>query len=339
MCHSFGMKKKNIVCVGGGTGIYPVLQGLKQYHAQINTTAVISMADSGGSNARIRDEFGLLPLSDINRALAALSTDYEPDDQLLRQLFLHRFEKGDGVTGHNFGNLLLVALTDILGSEAKAIKAAARILRVRGQVLPVTTDTVDIVAQYDDGVTVVGEHDIDEPAGDRVGHRITKLCTQPKGSIAPDTRQALLEADLILIGPGDIYSSLLANIVIDGVSETVQQSAAQVVYAVNLMTRPGQTDTMTAKDHIQEIERYLGRKPDTVIVNTGTVSDDLLKKYADLGQEPVVDDCDGYDAQIIRADLLSSEVIKTSKADVLIRSLVRGDGDKFAALLLKLLQP
>ena len=166
------MEKKQVVCIGGGTGIYPVLQGLKQYHKQLDITAIISMADSGGSNARIRDQFGLLPLSDINRALSALSTDYEADDQLLRQLFLYRFEKGEGVSGHNFGNLLLVALTDILGSEAEAIKAAARILRVRGRVLPVTTDVVDIVARYDDGLTVVGEHKIDEPAADRTGHRI-----------------------------------------------------------------------------------------------------------------------------------------------------------------------
>jgi len=331
------MEKKRIVCIGGGTGIYPILQGLKQYHRQLDITAIISMSDSGGSNARIRDQFGLLPLSDINRALSALSTDYEPDDQLLRQLFLYRFEKGDGVTGHNFGNLLLVALTNILGSEEQAIKAAARILRVRGCVLPVTTDTIDVVAEYDDGITVLGEHDIDEPAADRTGHRITKFWAQPAGKVTPDAKRALLEADMILVGPGDIYSSLLANIVVGGVRETIQQSPAKLAYAVNLMTRPGQTDDMTAVDHIKEVERYIGRKPDTVIVNTGSISQPLLDTYAEMGQFPVVDDCDDYDAEIIREDLLSAEEVKKSKADKLVRSLVRGDGDKFASMLLKMI--
>lgn len=333
------MQKKRVVVIGGGTGIYPVLQGLKQHHDQLDITAVISTADSGGSNARIRDEFGLLPLSDINRALTALSTDYEPHDQLLRQLFLYRFEKGEGVSGHNFGNLLLVALTEILGSEADAIKAAARILRVRGKVLPVTTDNVDIVAKYDDGVVVTGEHDIDEPAKDRVGHKIEKFWAEPAGTISADTKQSLLEADLILIGPGDIYSSLLANVVVGGVSDVIQQSAAQLVYAVNLMTRPGQTDDMTAQDHVKEIERYVGRKPDIVIVNTGKVSESLLQRYEEMGQFPVVDDCGDCGAEVIRADLLSTEEVQKSKADVLVRSLVRGDGDKFASLVLKILTP
>jgi len=329
--------KKSVVVIGGGTGIYPVLQGLKQHRDQLAITAIISMADSGGSNARIRDEFGLLPLSDINRALSALATEHGVDDQLLRRLFLHRFEKGEGVAGHNFGNLLLVALTDLLGSEAAAIAAAGRILRVRGQVLPVTTDAVDIVAEYDDGVVVKGEHDIDEPAADRTGHRIVNFWAEPVGTITADAKKALLEADLIVIGPGDLYSSLLANLVIGGVSAAILESRAPIVYAANLMTRPGQTDDMTACDHAREIERYIGRQPDYVVVNTGTVPAHLLERYKSYQQYPVVDDCDGYGAEIIRTDLLSSEEVVKSKTDVLVRSLVRGDGEKFAKLVLKLL--
>ena len=330
-------RKKSIVIIGGGTGIYPVLQGLKEYHEEISIKAIISMTDSGGSNARIRDEFGLLPLSDINRALSALATDVETHDELLRRLFLYRFEKGNGISGHNFGNLLLVALTDLLGSETEAIKAAGRILRVRGEVLPITEDHVELVAEYDDGVIVVGEHDIDEPEKNRTGHKIVQFRAEPQGRITQDAKTALKEADLILIGPGDLYSSLLANCVIGGMDEALRNAPGKFIYAVNLMTRPGQTDSMSACAHIKEIERYTGRTPDIVIINTGTVPKHLLLRYAEFGQLPVHDDGDDFTGKIIRADLLHSDEVVKSKSDVLVRSLVRGDGDKFAELLMSLL--
>lgn len=329
--------KPSIVVIGGGTGIYPILQGLKKYHEEISIRAIISMADSGGSTGRLRDEFGQLPVGDVRMALTALSSDFDSDGELLRKLFLHRFDKGNGLSGHNFGNLLMVALTEILGSEAEAVKAASRILRVRGRVLPVTSDDVQLMAEYDDGVIIKGEHDIDEPTEDRDGHHIVKLWTEPEASVSPDASAVIKEADLILIGPGDLYSSLLANCVIGGVSAAILQSEAKLVYAANLMTRPGQTDDMTACDHAREIEKYVGKRPDVVIVNTGTVPEHLLKRYAEFGQFPVVDDCDGYEAEIIRADLLSNDEVVKSKADVLQRSLVRGDGEKFAKLLVTLL--
>lgn len=329
--------KKKIAVIGGGTGIYPILQGLKKYHEEVSTTAIISMADSGGSTGRLRDEFGMLPVGDVRMALTALASDISDDDQLLRKLFLHRFSKGEGLDGHNFGNLLLVALTEILGSEDEAVKAAARILRIRGRVVPVTSEHVHLVATYDDGVVVTGEHDIDEPAEDRYGHRIVTFQTEPAGMIAPDAKKHLLEADLILIGPGDLYSSLLANLVVGGVSAAILQSKATLVYAANLMTRPGQTDNMSACDHTREIEKYVGRKPDYVIVNTGEVPAHLLERYRASGQYPVADDCSDYEAEIIREDLLSREEVVKKAGDVLVRSLVRGDGDKFAKLLLNLL--
>lgn len=331
-------ERLSVVVIGGGTGTYPVLQGLKAYREKIAIKAIITMADSGGSTGRLRDEFGQLPVGDVRMALAALSSDYDKQGDLVRKLFLHRFDKGNGLSGHTFGNLLLVALTEILGSEVEAVKAAGRILRVRGHVLPVTEDDVHIVAEYDDDVIVKGEHDIDEPAEERYGHRIVKLYTEPAATISDDAREAILDADLILIGPGDLYSSLLANCVVGGVSEAIVQSKAKLVYASNLMTRPGQTDNMSACDHVREIERYVGRRPDIVIVNTGTVPKHLLEKYAESEQYPVIDDCDEYEAEIIRADLLSTDEVVKPKSDVLQRSLVRGDGEKFAALLVKLLE-
>lgn len=331
-------KKKKIVVIGGGTGTHPILRGLKKYSSEIDITAIITMADSGGSTGRLRDEFGQLPIGDVRMALTALASDVNEDDQLLRELFLHRFDKGEGLNGHNFGNLLMVALTQILGSEAEAVKAASRILRVQGTVLPVTEDNIHIVATYDDGVIIEGEHEIDEPKEDRYEHHIVSLATTTKGKINESAREALLTADLILLGPGDLYSSLLANCVIEGVPEAIRESKGQFVFASNLMTRPGQSFNMTASEHVKEVEKYVGQMPDHVIINTGEVPAHLLKRYAEAFQFPVVDDCQLLSCNVIRADLLSSDEVVKRKGDVLQRSLVRGDGDKFAKVLLGLFQ-
>jgi len=330
--------KKSIVVIGGGTGTFPVLRGLKEYRDEISIIAITTMTDSGGSTGRLRDEFGQLPVGDVRMAMTALASEVDEHDELLRQLFLHRFDKGDGLSGHNFGNLLLVALTEILGSEAEAVKSAARILRISGNVLPVTADKVHIVAEYDDGTIIKGEHEIDEPSKDRWSHSIEKFYTEPKGCVTDDAKNAISNADLILLGPGDLYSSLLANCVIGGVSAAILQSNAKLVFAANLMTRPGQTHGMTVSGHVSEVQKYIGKIPDVVIVNTGKVPEHLLKKYAESHQFPVVDDGDSLATKVIRDDLLSKDEVVKPKGDVLQRSLVRGDGDKFAKLLLSLLK-
>lgn len=333
-------EKHSVVVIGGGTGIYPVLQGLKQHHHDVSITAIISMADSGGSTGRLRDEFGQLPVGDVRMALTALASDLDSHDNLLRELFLHRFSRGNGLNGHNFGNLLIVALTEILGSEAEAVKAAARILRIRGRVLPVTADQVHLVAEYDDGVVATGEHDIDEPGDDRLGHRITNFYTEPKGTIAPDAKAAIENADLILLGPGDLYSSLLADCVIDGVSDAICSSKGKFAFAANLMTRPGQTDGLSATDHVREVEKYVGQLPDVVIINTGEVPEHLLKRYAEMNQFPVTDDSAALESEtmVVREDLLAREEVVKRAGDVLTRSLVRGDSEKLARLILSLLK-
>lgn len=331
--------KKSVVVIGGGTGTHPILRGLKRYSDTIDITAIITMADSGGSTGRLRDEFGQLPVGDVRMALTALASEVDEDDLLLRELFLHRFDKGEGLNGHNFGNLFMVALTQILGSEAAAVKAAGRILRVKGRVLPVTEDDIHIVATYDDGVVAEGEHEIDEPPEDRYTHRITNLASKPEGHITADAREAIINADLILLGPGDLYSSLLANCVVEGVPEAIRESRALFVFASNLMTRPGQTYGMSACAHVAEVAKYVGEAPDCVILNTGIVPEHLLTRYAEAGQYPVVDDCTDVPYRVIREDLLSSEEVIKRRGDVLQRQLVRGDGDKFAKLLLQLLQP
>lgn len=331
------MEKRNVVVIGGGTGTHTVLRGLKQYQKQLNVSAIVTMADSGGSTGRLRDEFGYLPVGDVRMALAALASDVDEHEELVRELFLYRFDKGNGLSGHNFGNLLLVALTDILGSEEAAIRAAARVLRVRGTVVPVTTEKVHLVARYSDGVEVVGEHDIDEPSEERTKHRIAHLSVTPAATVSPAAESTLLDADLIVLGPGDLYTSVLANCVVEGVSEAIRNSPAKLVYICNLMTKLGQTSGMGVAEHVAEIERYVGRTPDAVLVNTGAFPEDLLERYAKDGEFPVVFNYESDATRIVPADLLATEAVQTASGDVLKRSLIRHDSRKLARKILDIL--
>ena len=300
-------EKQSVVVIGGGTGTHTVLRGLKQYRKKIDLTAIVTMADSGGSTGRLRDEFGYLPVGDVRMALAALASDTDEHDELIRQLFLHRFDKGNGLSGHNFGNLFLVALTDILGSEEAAIRAAARVLRVRGEVVPVTNEEVHLVATYDNGQTVTGEHDIDEPEAQFSNSRITELTVTPQASVNPKAEEAILSADLIVLGPGDLYTSVLANCVVDGVADAIRHSGAKLIYVCNLVTKVGQTNGMGAQAHVDEITRYIGREPDVVLLNTGVFPNELLDRYKEQQEFPVTLDCRDGVCTIVEQDFLAKE--------------------------------
>lgn len=328
---------KHVVVIGGGTGTYTLLQGFKQHADEVFISKIVSMADSGGSTGRLRDEMGQLPVGDARMGLAALAADDGESDQLLRELFLYRFDRGVGLSGHNFGNLFLSALTDILGSEAKAIKAASQLLRIRGEVLPVTEDNLHLIATYDDGVEAVGEHDIDEPNEERENHRIVSLRTNKPGHVTDDADRAIREADIIVLGPGDLYASLLASCIVGGVPEAIRASKGKFCYVTNLMSRPGQTRGMRVSDYIEEINHYVGQRPDTVIVNTTPLPQEALARYEKEGDFPVVDDLqNGMDIQ--RGDFISSELVTKQGSDVLVRSLIRHDGTKLAEAVLKLLE-
>lgn len=324
---------KKIVVIGGGTGTYSVLTGLKSYTS--NITAVVSMTDSGGSAKKERDEWGLLPSSDIRKSLLALADVSTADSLLLRKLFQYRFSEGEGFVGMTFGNLFLVTLAKILNSQSRAIEKASEFLRIKGKVLPVTLDKIDLVATYEDGSTVVGEHYIDQPQ-----HNgkilLTNLSTKPAATLNPEVKKAILESDLIVIGPGGFYTTIIANLVIPGMKETITASSAKKVYILNLMTEFGQTYKFTASKFLQVLGQYLSISTlDYVLINDAPIPKNILARYKKVEAEPILNNIKGNTSpKVISADLLFPKLVKREKGDFLTRSLVRHDPDKIAKLCL-----
>lgn len=331
------MKKENpkIVVIGGGTGTYTVLSGLRMYPVEL--TAVISMADSGGSNRVLRDEFGILPTSDIRQALVALA-DGNGDREIFRQLFTYRFHQGVGISGMTFGNLFMAALTDILGSQLKAIEETKKILHIKGEILPVTLDDVQLLARYENGHQVVGEHYIDEPRHDGKLH-IVEIETVPKAKAYKEAVKAIIEADLIVLGPGDLYTSIICNLIIDGIPQALKKTKGKVVFVMNLMARYGQTHKYSAHDHIKDLEKYIGKGTlDNVLINNNlNFPKSVLKKYEEENSFPVKDDLTGDSYKITRTDFLSSSIVQKVKGDKLKRSMIRHDSKKLAEALMNLL--
>ncbi len=314
-----------VVVLGGGTGIYAVLTGLRRYTA--NITAVVSMSDNGGSSGRLRDEFGYLPPGDVRRCLVALASD--EDAMLLRQLFEYRFDRGVGLNGHTFGNLLITALTDILGGTDKAIDEAGHLLGIRGSVLPVTLSDTTLCALLADGHEIYGETNIDI----RKEHHdvpISRVYLRPEAHANPAVLDTIAAADLIVLGPGDLYTSVMPNLLVKGVPEAIAASPAKCVYVCNVMTKRGETDNFAASDFIREINRYLGADDilDCAVLNYHeALPSELYNRYKQQGSEPVTIDLGKcYEAVpqlAIRALTATGE-------------LVRHDPDRLAATLLSL---
>lgn len=329
-------KLPHVVCIGGGTGTFVVLKGLKKHPLKLS--AIVSMSDSGGSNKRIRDEFGLLPTSDIRQCLVALS-DENHGAGLLRKLFMYRFEKGEGISGMTFGNLFMAALTDILGSQQLAFRETGKVLRIHGTVIPVTLTKTDLIATYEDGTVNKEEHVIDEPQHDGA-LKITSLSLEPHAFANEEALLAIEKADCIVLGPGDLYTSVLPNILVDGIKEAITHARghAKIIYVMNLMTKYGQTLQFTAKDHLQQLEHYLGPCITHVLMSTTVLPKQALTVYKKTNEYPVKDDLnDSSSYTIIRADIAGDEVIKKSNSDVLSRSLIRHDSDKIANVIVSII--
>jgi len=275
-----------VVVIGGGTGVYVALMGLKHYTQ--NLTAIVTMADSGGSTGRLRDEFGHLPPGDLRKALVALAADDEAT-LMLRRLFEYRFEKGNGLSGHTFGNLFLTALTEITGSTDRAVEEAANILNVRGKVVPVTLTDTHLVAVTASGNVIKGETNIDIRRDDPEDP-IDKVYLDPPAEANQKAIQAIEDADVIVIGPGDLFSSVIPNLLVDGIPEAIGRSRAIKIFVVNIMTKHGETDGYKASDFIRQVLRYLRGHSglDYAIINYHEhIPSDVLQRYAEQKSVPV----------------------------------------------------
>ncbi len=309
-----------VVVIGGGTGSFTVLRGLKDKVDDLS--AVVTMFDSGGSTGLLRDEFGILPPGDVRRCLIALADE---NDNLIRQLFMFRFEEHSSLQGHSFGNLFLTALTEIAGNEAEAIRQASKILRIKGNVFPVSFDNCHVHVKLENGQEIKGESNIDIPRHDP-NLRIVKAWLQPEAKANPEAVDAILKADLIVIGPGDLFTSIVPNLLVKGIPEALRKTKGKKVYVCNVMTKYGETTGFKASDFVKEVVKY-GGGPDFVVCNTEKGSSALSKKYASQNQFPVIVD----DAEIKKLDikLITGDVISASE-------IIRHDSEKLANLLVKL---
>lgn len=321
-----------VVVIGGGTGTFTVLSGLK--HLPLDLTAIVTMADDGGSTGRLRDEFGVLPPGDLRQCLVALSDA----DLVMRKLFNHRYAKGE-LAGHNFGNIFISTLEQVTGSLDKALDLAGEILNIRGRVVPVTLTKVALIAELKNGKIIKGEDALgDYQLLSRFG--IKKIFLKPKATANPKALRAIREADLVVVGPGDLYTSLIPNFLVSGVGSALIKSKAKKVYIANLMNKHGHTDDFSVSDYVRTLERVIGKKNifDVVIYNTKRPPALLVRKYADEG-EPVVctEECLRSSFELVGTNLLSEKLAKTAKKDLLRRTLIRHDSDKLAKIIAQLL--
>jgi len=272
---------QRVVAIGGGTGLSVILEGLKEYTS--NITAIVTVADDGGSSGRLRQQFDILPPGDIRNCLVALADA----STLMRDLFQFRFEKGSEFSGHNFGNLFITVMTRLTGDFEKAIKETSKVLALRGQVIPSTLNNVVLVAEYQDGSAAVGEDKIP-----KVHLPIKRVMLEPKDSQGtPEAIKAIEKASVIVLGPGSLYTSIIPNLLIKDITDALAKSPAIKVYVCNVMTQPGETDAYRASNHIKGLIAHSHpRVLDYCILNTGEISSSILKRYAQEDSYPVIND-------------------------------------------------
>ncbi len=274
--------KCNITTIGGGTGTFNVLSGLGK-NRRLNLAAIVTVADSGGSTGELRDEFGILPPGDARRAIVALAEDTE----VVRRLFEYRFKEGRRIAGHTVGNLLLTALTDIMGDFERGIEELSEMFNVHGKVIPVTLDNVSLGVTLENGERILGETDIDVPKHD-ASIPIRDAFLMGGGCLNPRAKEAIENSDYVIIGPGDLYTSIVPNLLCKGMVETLRNAAAKIIYVCNIMTKHGETDGFAVEDFVRVLEQYLGEGTiDYLLVNNGELRSNLVKKYEEEGKIPV----------------------------------------------------
>lgn len=315
------LRGPKVVAVGGGTGIPALLRGMKHYTS--NIAAVVTVADDGGSSGRLRSEFGILPPGDIRNCLVALA-DTEP---LMEKLFQYRFNHGSGLTGHPFGNLFILAMTETTGNFYDAVRASSQVLAIRGRVMPSTLDQVILRAQLSNGQVVTGESIIAKSGSPIRRVFLEEVTNGPDqgGPITalPDAVEAIEEADVIVLGPGSLYTSIMPNLLVPGIADALRRSKAWKVYVCNIMTEPGETDGYSVSQHIKALIDHAGYGIiNTCLVNNKPISDQLLQKYLEKNATPV--SVDVKEAQRLGVDLVQADLLDSHQ------EYVRHDSDKLA---------
>lgn len=306
-------KNLKTVGIGGGTGLSTILSGIKSFTNDI--TAIVTVTDDGGSSGRLRQDYNMPPPGDIRNCIVSLSES----DSLLPELFQYRFKGKSSLSGHSFGNLFITAMTDITGNFAKGILEASSILSIKGRVLPSTLENVVLGALFEDGANVLGQTKIiNYPAN------IKEVFLEPKEPKAyTGVLKACSEADIIILGPGSLFSSIIPNLLVQGVARAIRESDAAKVYICNMMTQPGETDNYKVSDHVFMVEKYLGGNIDYLLLNTRPASEMLLAKHAAQKSYNVTDDSKDLQPRI-----------KIIKEDVLcLKEFVRHDPEKTAKVI------
>lgn len=312
-----------VVAIGGGHGLSMLLRGLKNKTS--NITAIVTVADDGGSSGRLREEMGIIAPGDLRNCLVALADK----ETVLEEIFQYRFDGKGELAGHSLGNLFLAALIKQFGSVQNALEAASKVLNIRGQVMPATSQTVRLKARMSDGEIVEGESEISaypEKKGRDI--RIVHMSTIPKAPMAVgDALKALRDADLITLGPGSLYTSVLPNLLVPEILQTIRESGAPVIYICNVMTQPGETSGYTVGDHLKALVDHIGGGVvDFVLANTGTPAADVLKKYEKAHAYPVSIDrkkVESLGASLIEADLLGPAREAVQDTNVLAEELMQ----------------
>ncbi|MEW6211804.1 MAG: gluconeogenesis factor YvcK family protein [Acidobacteriota bacterium] len=328
-------KGLNIVSIGGGTGLSTLLAGLKHYTGRedfsfsgsdrphINTlTAVVTVTDDGGSSGRLREEFQILPPGDIRNCMVALAED----ERLLTRLFQHRFDSEGDLSGHSFGNLFLAALASVTGDFLEAIKVSSEVLAIKGRIFPSTTEDVSLIAELEDGRIIEGETKIVESRSRVKKLRLSREHCRPLA----ETLEAINHADIITIGPGSLYTSIIPNLLVDGITDAIRDSQAMKVYICNIMTQPGETDGFHVEDHLRALFEYAPQLPiDSVLVNSAPLSEAMRQKYLAEGSVQVEflsglrpPDEFANSFRLICADLLNEEGLARHDPHKLARALL-----------------
>lgn len=310
-----------VVVIGGGTGMPVLLRGLK--NLPIHLTALVTVADDGGSTGRLRDETGMPAPGDIRNVIAALS-DVEP---ILLDLFQHRFEVGNGLSGHSLGNLLLAAMSSVTGDFYTGIKELSRVLNVKGDIHPISNESMRLYAEMTDGAIVFGESNI--PLANK---RIKRVFISPEDvEPLPNALTSINQADLIVISPGSLYTSILPNLIIPQIGQAIKESAGKVVYVCNVMTQTGETTGYSASDHVQAIRDHIGETSiDSIIVHNEGIEKEVRDIYAEENAKPVI-----YDIEKLvdmGLHIIEEDIIDYSK------SALRHDTNKIANLLYSIIK-